>query len=281
MSYDNFELSQFEGSPIELYTFYSDSFTTPYTYTSYDEDIEYNGNTYLAIPIKRSQPELSQEYEAQSLSIDVHRDNPLAKLWAVGIPPRIVWVKIERYHSDDSASETVVFWQGRVRGVAWRNNIATIDCYPLNTAFDKNGLKMWYGAPCQYMLYDTNTCKVPAVNFKLSATITQINGYTLTSPQFATLPGGGAAPAGWWIGGFVSTSDGSLRYVIDHSGGGGTIVTLAVAFDSPSIAVGDTVDIFAGCDRKYTTCKNKFNNLTNYGGWPFVPAKNPFQYPLT
>lgn len=280
MAYEDFELSEFEGSPVELYTFYSDSFDDPYTYTSYDEDISYDGKTYTSIPIKRSQPELSQEYEAQTLTIDVHRDNPLAKLWAAGTPPRIVWVRIQRYHSEDSTSDAVVFWQGRVRGVIWRNNTATIECYPLNTAFDKNGLKLWYGPPCQHMLYDTNTCKVPAALFKVDATITQISGSTLTSPQFGVLPNGDPTPSGWWVGGFISSPDTSLRFITEHTGTGNTVITLAVPFDTGSISVGDTVEIFAGCDRKYTTCLNKFNNLTNFGGWPFVPAKNPFQYPM-
>lgn len=280
MAYDSYELSAFEGSPVELYTFSSDSFDQPYTYTSYDEDISYNGRTYVSIPIRRSQPELSQEYEAQTLTIDVHRDNPLAKLWSAATPPRIVWVAIERYHSNDSAGDTIVFWQGRVRGVVWRGNTATIECYPLNTAFDKNGLKLWYGAPCQHMLYDTNTCKVPATSFRSEATVTQISGFNITSPQFGLLPNGDPVPSGWWVGGFVSAPDGSLRFITDHSGTGSTVVTLAVPFDSTSVAVGDTVEIFAGCDRKYTTCKNKFGNLTNFGGWPFVPAKNPFQYPI-
>lgn len=282
MSYSALELSRFDGSPVELYTFYSDAFTSDYTYTSYDEDVIYDSKTYQAVPINRSQPELSQEYEAQSLTIDVHKDLPLVQLWVNGVPPRIVWVKIERYHvSDGSVPEVITFWQGRVRGVVWKTNSASIECYPLNTAFDKNGLKLWYGAPCQHMLYDTSTCKVPAASFKVVASITQISGLTLTSPQFGTFPNNDLVPQGWWVGGFVSSSDGTLRFITDHGGVGNNVITLTAPFESGSLSVGASVDIFAGCDRKYTTCKNKFNNLNNYGGWPFVPAKNPFQYPIT
>lgn len=281
MSYTALELSKFEGSPVELYTFYSDNFSSPYTYTSYDENITYNASTYVSVPISRTQPELSREYEAQALSIEVHKDNPLAKLWITGLPPNIVWVKIDRYHSGDGdVPEVITFWQGRVRGIVWKNNSASIECYPLNTAFDKNGLKSWYGAPCQYMLYDTSTCKVPAASFKVEATITQISGATLTSPHFGTFSDSSLVPQGWWVGGFVGTQDGSLRFITEHSGSGNTSITLAVPFELSSIQVGSVVDIFAGCDRKYNTCKYKFNNLKNFGGWPFVPAKNPFQYPV-
>lgn len=33
--------------------------------------------------------------------------------------------------------------------------------------------------------------------------------------------------------------------------------------------------VYLGCDKIHTTCKDKFNNLNNFGGFPFMPAKNP------
>ncbi len=43
--------------------------------------------------------------------------------------------------------------------------------------------------------------------------------------------------------------------------------------DLPSdVGVGDTVSVFAGCDWLYTTCKDKFSNGINFGGYPMVPG---------
>lgn len=38
-------------------------------------------------------------------------------------------------------------------------------------------------------------------------------------------------------------------------------------------SVGDTFTITAGCDKTYETCKAKFNNGTNFRGFPYIPPK--------
>lgn len=38
------------------------------------------------------------------------------------------------------------------------------------------------------------------------------------------------------------------------------------------IQVGDTYTMRPGCDKSVDTCKNKFNNFINYGGFPHVPG---------
>lgn len=39
-----------------------------------------------------------------------------------------------------------------------------------------------------------------------------------------------------------------------------------------SIQVGEFFTITAGCDRSYDTCMNKFGNVINFGGDPFIPG---------
>ena len=41
-------------------------------------------------------------------------------------------------------------------------------------------------------------------------------------------------------------------------------------------AVGDTIYLYPGCDRTLATCTAKFGNSANFGGFPFIPTKNPF-----
>lgn len=281
MSYQEIETSYSSGAPIELYTFYSTAFNDPFTYTSYDEDVSHNGLVYASIPIERSQPELSQEFAAQALSVKVQRNNELASKWINQLPPRLVWLKIERLHSSDGATpEVVVFWQGTVKGVVWESNIASFECEPLNNALDRNALRSWYSPICSYMIYNAGTCKVPAASFGQQATITGINGLTLTATEFGTFTNSNPVPTGWWTAGFVEAASGELRYISDHGGTGNTVITLTTPFEGGTVSIGSVITVYAGCDRKYTTCQNKFNNLTNFGGWPFIPAKNPFAYPV-
>jgi uncharacterized phage protein (TIGR02218 family) len=40
------------------------------------------------------------------------------------------------------------------------------------------------------------------------------------------------------------------------------------------ISVGDTFTVLPGCDKKVTTCKNKFANLVNFRGEAYSPPPN-------
>jgi len=45
--------------------------------------------------------------------------------------------------------------------------------------------------------------------------------------------------------------------------------------------VGKQVIVYAGCDKTPQTCKNKFNNLQNFRGFPYIPVKNPVIWGVT
>jgi len=52
---------------------------------------------------------------------------------------------------------------------------------------------------------------------------------------------------------------------------------LAMPFD---IQVGDMLHVHPGCDKRLTTCINKFNNINNFRGEPYVPGQDEFfNYP--
>ena len=44
---------------------------------------------------------------------------------------------------------------------------------------------------------------------------------------------------------------------------------------------GDTLRFYAGCDHAPTTCRSKFNNFPQFGGFPNVPDFNPFADRIT
>lgn len=280
MPFIQYEISDHQAFPVELYEVYSDAFSTYYL-TSSDEDIVYNGNTYIATEdMRRSQPELSDELEAQNISVILPRDHELAKRWLSFIPPRTVWIKILKYHrSEVSTPEVVTFWQGKIRGVSWSVNEAELSCYPIDVALTRNGLRRTNGSTCQHMLYDPRTCKVPLASFSKTAVISQITGNKIYSPQFVTTTNGTTtAPDGWWTAGFVENpTTQELRMIVGHSG---TEIELLVAFET--LQVGDSITVAAGCNRSAEACRNKFNNIVNNGALGmFSPAENPFLIKLT
>ena len=71
---------------------------------------------------------------------------------------------------------------------------------------------------------------------------------------------------------FTSGKNNGVSRVIEayeNSGAGGIVVVHPLLPNKP--VAGDTFNITPGCDRQMSTCNQKFNNLANFGGEPFVP----------
>ena len=56
---------------------------------------------------------------------------------------------------------------------------------------------------------------------------------------------------------------------------------VTLKFPVPNLlAVGDTLDIVAGCDQRPSTCKNVYHNKINFQGFDFLPGQNALFRPV-
>jgi uncharacterized phage protein (TIGR02218 family) len=262
MSYLVRDQSEYSGEPIELYEFTSGE--TIYRYTNGDEDIVYNTYTYSAIPIERSAPVQSKESAQSKIRINMPRDSSVPQIFVNISPSNTVWVTILRYHRNDS--EVITYWQGRVRGVVWTLSKCELECEPQDAMLKRMALWRTYQNVCNHALYSAQ-CGVQANANKFPVVIGTVSDTTITSSDLS------AITSGWLTAGFIKrrTPDAQQRFISSHSG---NTITILQAFDG--LQVGETVDVFAGCLRDYGTCRTKFNNGDNYGGFPYVPTRNPF-----
>ena len=88
--------------------------------------------------------------------------------------------------------------------------------------------------------------------------------------------------AGWFSHG-VARWDSGMRMGIEETiarQDGGTI-----AFDRPVgdwVEIGDTLTVYAGCDKRFATCGSKFSNAVNFQGFPHIPGNDfVLRYPGT
>lgn len=104
---------------------------------------------------------------------------------------------------------------------------------------------------------------------------------------FTPYPGGGSATplggtAGWFTYGIMRvTRDGAVyeqeikSYVHD-----GTVGQWTLHQPFPfTLAVDDAYELEAGDDRTFTTCRVKFGNGPNFGGFPFIPGQDSISRP--
>lgn len=123
-----------------------------------------------------------------------------------------------------------------------------------------------YQSTCMHTVYDAG-CAVAKAGFTATGTVAASPAPTLTS--FKT---GNAQAAGYFDQGvitFTSGANAGLKRTVksyDPTTGFTFVLPLPVA---PS--AGDTISVFAGCDKTLATCRAKFNNAGRFRGFPWVP----------
>ena len=96
--------------------------------------------------------------------------------------------------------------------------------------------------------------------------------------KLLTMSGLSAYTANWFRRGRLTVTSGAAAGLIgvvkaDTKSGGIHTVELWEGLRA-AIAVGDTVRLDAGCDKRATTCREKFANIVNYRGFPDIPGDN-------
>jgi uncharacterized phage protein (TIGR02218 family) len=54
---------------------------------------------------------------------------------------------------------------------------------------------------------------------------------------------------------------------------GGVLIELWQQMPEP-IAEGDTFTVTAGCDKRFATCRDRFDNIVNFRGFPHIPGND-------
>ena len=266
MSYQAHESAEYTGQPVELY-FFSHS-ATEWRYTSASHEVAppvsspmSTAGTYLPVSIKRNALAQSSEAGRSTLMLDVPRDLDLLAHFR-GVPlPGSVSLTVARYQQRDDGYESVILWTGRVLGVSWSADSARLECEPASVSLARNGLRQLYARTCTHVLYDS-LCKAtatPVVN-----AVFGFAGNTLALSPGSMLPGE-------FAGGWVETPAGERKTMImANTDTNITLLTLSLFTE------GEVLHLYRGCDKTMATCEARFNNLLNYGGFPFIPNKNPF-----
>jgi len=132
-------------------------------------------------------------------------------------------------------------------------------------------------ATCRHLLGDAG-CKVDIVNAHYAVS-TVTGSATLGNARDSFLTGlAGNAPDGWYAFGvltFTSGANAGLSREVKTYGTADGRVTLRLPFPW-AVAVGDAFRVTAGCDRTVGTCRAKFDNVVNFGGFPFSPGSRVY-----
>lgn len=229
-----------------------------YYYTSNDSDIIFNNQTYKAVSIYRH--ELSRDSLFDNAKIVCNFDLEPINLYKDFNPSISVFVTIMN-------TQEFQLFNGRIVNVEFNlnNGNATIFLSAVGGLLKANIPFRTYSKECDFSLFGTG-CEVNKANFSVTLannfTISQ-NGLSIISDKLKEYENG------FFSGGYVKYLN-QHSYISNH-----TNDTIIIMFPLKNLHENDVIIVYAGCDKLIETCKNKFNNSKNYGGFPFIPSKNP------
>lgn len=261
MTYQIQENSLHSGQPVELYRFALG--TTVWRHTSARDAVTYNGEQYIPAPIRRSEIEQTQEFGRAMLNLEAALDIGVVQSFIVTPPDGVLSLTIFRQHLSDPGTEFITWWKGRVVSVVFSGVTVQMRCEPIFTTLKRSGRRANYQINCRHPLYHGG-CKVNAADYKTAGIVESVAGLEVTASVF--LP----KPIAWFVGGRLMAA-GAQRMIVASSGGA---VTLSAPI--PCLKAGDAFEAYPGCDHTLATCAAKFDNQLNYGGFPYIPVKNPF-----
>lgn len=267
MTYAARETSVHAGAPVELYAFAVGAVTM--RYTSSARTVTVDGYDWTPAPLKRGRIETSQETARNGLDIECARDFPVAQLFAVSPPSDAIALTIRRVHRGDG--ETAVIWIGQILNCDFspREGKATLHGECARSVLRRVGLRRAYQRLCPHPLFGPKCSEhggPTRAAHAMETTVTSVSGLDVGVAALLARP-----YAGGWIewtrpSGFVDR-----RFVQAVTG-----LQLRLTLPIYGLPVGAPVTVLPGCDHTTATCETVYGNLDNHGGFPSIPAQNPF-----
>lgn len=235
-------------------------------YASGDRDEVFNSQTYQHAALKRSSLADTQEPAKNRLDVTAPLSLPLLELYAGGsVPMEVIHLTVYQMRNNLVS----IVWKGVLTNPTFSGRDVVLHHSPPSAAASALGMTQPWSKTCHKPLYSTGlgACNASRTAMRVDGTLTSVTGAVI---QCAAAAG---KPDGWFTRGWVQWQAGlatERRAIVNHVG---DTLTLLMPMSAP---VGTAVVLMPGCDQLATTCRDKFNNIVNYGGMAWLPDKNPF-----
>ena len=251
-----------QRKPVEIYHMWRDE-GIHWRYTSGDVAIVYDGETYAPASLERSLVSYNSQLEITTMNIQIGALDDSIIEFISSNPVEILWIMVSKLHREQSPLEPDVVFIGQIKDVSFKGVSASVRCVGFEH-FLKMPVPVWrYQLTCNHAVFDSK-CALTAASYKVATAVTIDSTETqLTSNDFAD------ETSGYFTRGKVVLGVES-RTIVDHSG---TVIKINYKFSE--LEAGDFVDVYPGCDGKIETCRDKYDNVDNFLGFPFMPVENP------
>lgn len=269
MSYDSDERSISQNRPIDLLLIQSPSLGT-FGHTSHTSSITVGPFSFTPSTLDRSAIQVNQDAAGRELIVSLPITHPVVlRFCATGIPEQAVTITL--FRMQEVSGQTQQQWTGFATGLRVVGHMAEIRVpSQMDDALKVRLPVIRAQKICNHVLFDNYCSPSPGTNgpdpaaFRVSTTVVSQS----IAPGVVTLAVAsvGGNPDDWATFGDVNhVASGQRSFIVDHTG-------TSLKLDKPlvNVSVGDALTITAGCAHDNVTCRDKFSNILNFGGFPEI-----------
>lgn len=265
-SYIDSEASVQDGAPIQLFDFYCG--VSEWHFTSSETDYDDNSGsptvTYTSTAIEIPDDIESTDEEVRAdISIVVPHTNPIADLFRVIAPTRIVTVQVREVHRGET--DYAPLWFGQILSAVQDGANYKLRCSSLSASEIRSGPTERVQMTCNNALFDSR-CGLDPDAWKYDTVVDAIVDNVVTVNSLGAGPYSGGELI--WI-----DSDGNTnsRFIESLSG-----LDLSLQRPPYGLSVSDAVTVYPFCALSADVCETTFNNLANMRARPHLTTKNVF-----
>lgn len=243
-------------------------------YTSHGEDYTYDSQTWNSTPVIHNSLRQTLELSRSDFMVTLPKSNAFAQAVIDGAGILATRVRVFKGYANDGDQEFLLRFDGRIVGFNPFIGTTTLICENVATKLRRRAQPAVMQRPCRHALYHGG-CGLAIGDWEASATATAWASPVLTVTEAAE------QADGYYSGGMI-TFDGKRQMIRKHAGTSLTLLAPLPGLSDEITASGSaTVAIAPGCDRTRATCNDRFDNILNYGGFPWMldtpyDGRNPF-----
>jgi uncharacterized phage protein (TIGR02218 family) len=235
-----------------------------FRYTDAGQNVSFAGFTFSPYPINRGKISFSTDLKTDETHVT------MAKNWGteMAVYKDIMagaTVQIHRINLDNTEMESVLLFDGEVSDTIVDEATIDLRCTTLdflNLELPKRELQV----ACNWQLFGPY-CGITIGDYLVTST----GGVDTVDPDFISNPAFLVGLTQHLRGGFVVGLCGHnthiTRHIINHYGSQVAVLP-PFPFD---FELTDNVRVAPGCEHDVDVCEEKFDNLKNFGGFPYIP----------
>lgn len=233
---------------------------------------------FMAVQIKHGEVQLSASWDKRTVQVTIASTDSRLRRFFISAAAVKIGMSIIRFNTArlldespavDYLTDAIMVNSGLIGAVSFAGQTISAAITPEPYLSDQAVPRHYFERTCNHIFGGPACTAVkPTQVFEIATIDRQARRLTMTTA---------AAPhADFYSSGTILLPDGQLMAVVScDNGGPAGVCRLVLRFWNPTLVEAMDVTATAGCNHTTAHCQTRFANQANFGGFPFVPNRNP------